>query len=609
VSDLESAKSARRSVTGDLCRMEKAMQTLPFAPAAHGRVSLREVSIPIPLLRRFRAGDLLAEKYRLERRIGEGAMGEVWLAENVVLEMPIAVKLLRRSAFEQDGDTNGSLGAFPEELAGRLMHEARATAKLIHPGIVRTLDFGRHRGYPFLVLERLEGEDLRARLDREGTFTQTEAVRLVLPVIDALQFAHARGVVHRDLKPENVFLATDETGRSVPKVLDFGVAVLHASTPVFVAGTPAYMAPEQREGRDDADHRVDVYAVAVMLLEMITGHRPLEARDASEASREAAFFASETKDAVAVLWEADPHLVSPPLADILMRGLAPNPHHRWATMRAFGEALAEWAVERGLEDDASGMSLRSHWLGEHGVDEIANDIPVDLLEPAPEPARPIFFADDPVVLPKKRSWAALGALGTIVGAAALSLAMAFNVTSFDALRARLAPRATPVSQDPGPPSVAERAADPRDEAAAEGVEDPAARAAADIDASDDDSDALDADVTGEPVTDEVAGAETDVSVAAPAAPAPAEAAVSTPPKRVVAPATRVRAPVRAQPRRAFVRRAKHAAPVETATTSQPVEALTAPAEVDPAEVYPEGTSAPLPSAAPKTPAPYEPDSL
>jgi serine/threonine-protein kinase len=394
---------------------------------------LVDISTPIPLVRRFSEGDVLGGKYRLDRLVGEGAMGEVWLGENVLLELPVALKLLRREAF-RDG---GALGGAQDALADRLIVEARTTAKLVHPGIVRILDFGTDRGYPFLVLERLEGEDLRERLTREGALGQLEAVRLILPVIDAVHFAHGHGIVHRDLKPENVFLAVDHAGGIEPKVLDFGVASLSLratdANGGFVAGTLPYMAPEHLQGRADADHRVDVYSITVMLLELITGRRPLQPANALRPSADDAFFLPRELGAIDVLWQADPRVLAPKLANILARGLAASPHDRWASMRVFGQALAEWLLERGVEDDVLGRSLRSHWLDD------AQDVvfPVEVAE-APTPVRrAVAFVDDPIVLPKKRSWAGLGAVGAILIAGALSTAVAFDVTSLGAIRERL----------------------------------------------------------------------------------------------------------------------------------------------------------------------------
>ncbi|NUO49461.1 MAG: serine/threonine protein kinase [Polyangiaceae bacterium] len=286
-------------------------------------------------------GELLGGKYRLERRIGEGAMGEVWMGLHVALDMPVAIKLLREGCDlpVENGMSRGTCSSL------HLLREAQATAKLIHPAIVRVLDFGANGRAPFIVFERLDGEDLRSRIERDGLMEAEQAVALLLPVVDALDTAHVRGIVHRDVKPENIILAREESGRVQPKVLDFGIASLrwHRRKIEFAAGTPCYMAPEQWAGSDNADHRVDVYAIGVTLLEIITGVRDWMS-DPNTVSK------------------IDPDLLDPALGGILERALSRDPALRWRTMRAFGEALAGWAVARGIKEDISGVTLSTHWL-------------------------------------------------------------------------------------------------------------------------------------------------------------------------------------------------------------------------------------------------------
>src|SRR5215471_19198811 len=145
----------------------------------------------------YEPGALIVGKYRLERMLGEGGMGSVWAAHHVLLDTTVAIKLIR-------ADTNR------QELAPRLIQEARAAAKLGHPGIVRVFDVGQTvEGDPFIVMELLEGESLNQRLVREHRLSAIDAARLLLPIADALRAAHAKGIVHRDIKPDNVFLVHD----------------------------------------------------------------------------------------------------------------------------------------------------------------------------------------------------------------------------------------------------------------------------------------------------------------------------------------------------------------------------------------------------------------
>jgi len=550
------------------------MQTAPDVIQTRTRRGLRDHSIPIPLLRRFRCGDVLAEKYRLECLIGEGSMGEVWLAENIALEMPVAVKFLRRSGI----DGTSPLDLLAEVASQQLVLEARATAKLVHPGIVRTLDFGTDRGYPFLVLEHLQGEELRERLDREGRLPAIEASRLVLPVLDAVEFAHAHGIVHKDLKPENVFLVTDDTGLVRPKVLDFGLSVLETEARGLVAGTPAYMAPEQRTA-GPTDLRVDVYAASVMLLELVIGQRPSDAPPASF-SREAGFFAGDAATAIDLLWAADPTLVPPTLANILVRGLAPEPDDRWPSLAELGRAIARWLIDRGVEDDAAGLSLRSHWLGPNGREP---EISVDLVEPeaeiltdlgvapAPQPRAELalpapYFGEDPIVVPKKRhAWAALGAVVAIVAAATVTASMASGVTTVDAFRSRVI--------DPWTSHASPRAPLAADDATAA----PAVNRA--------NTDAT--EVIGQEVPAKVATAATAVDAPAPTPTIPSSRAADAP---RAAPA----APAKHPMPRAVTVRAKHLVAPTTTASAAPVE--DDPTPVNPSDVYVEPKAEPLPTA-------------
>ncbi|NUP07641.1 MAG: protein kinase [Polyangiaceae bacterium] len=278
-------------------------------------------------------------------------MGEVWLGMNLALDMPVAVKLLHRDLKNASTATKRTAN-----LAERLVHEAQATAKLVHPAVVRILDFGRHMGDPYIVLERLVGEDLRDKLTREGTMSQENAARLMLPLIDGMHHAHLRGIVHRDLKPENVFLVTDDLGRLRPKVVDFGIAILDRpghDGPAGV-GTPAYMAPEQW-GASTASYRVDIYAFGVLLLELVTGQRPYDVAPGSS---------TNMLDASALLARAGADRMDEAFRDIIRTAIAPHAEERWRSMRTFGEALAAWLISRGVEDDITETSLRSFWL--HG---------------------------------------------------------------------------------------------------------------------------------------------------------------------------------------------------------------------------------------------------
>ena len=239
---------------------------------------------------RYQPGQVIANKYRLEHILGEGGMGTVWRATNLLLEVDVAIKLLR---------VDMALGS---EGAERFLREARATAKLIHPAVVRLHDFGTTQdGLAFIVMEHLPGQPLFEVVEQRGALPAIEAVQLLMPVIDALQAAHRLGIVHRDLKPDNILLVSQGAEAIMPKVVDFGVA-RDLRNPVSrlppddtvdavrrqasrltehgaLLGSPHYMAPEQACGREDVDGRADVWAIVVCLYECVTGKRPFDGLD------------------------------------------------------------------------------------------------------------------------------------------------------------------------------------------------------------------------------------------------------------------------------------------------------------------------------------------
>jgi serine/threonine protein kinase len=214
-------------------------------------------------------GRVLADRYRLEERLGEGGMGAIWRAEHLVLAAPVAVKILERDVVDS------------EEAVARFLREAKAAASLRSPHVVQILDYGVEEGVPFIVMELLEGETLRDRIKRLHTLEAVEMVRIVGDVARAITRAHEAGIVHRDLKPENIFLVPNEDSE-IAKVLDFGVAKVEASTLAdgtntrtgSILGTPFYMSPEQAQGNKEVDYRSDLWSLGVIAFECLTGKRP-----------------------------------------------------------------------------------------------------------------------------------------------------------------------------------------------------------------------------------------------------------------------------------------------------------------------------------------------
>ena len=251
-------------------------------------------------------GQVLEDTYELIERLGGGGMGVVFHARDRRLGRAVALKVLKPAA---DGKS--------EQLRRLFEREARATAQLLHPNIVTLHDVGEHAGSPYLVLELLQGETLAARLVRRRKLPVGDALAILDAVLGALAFAHERGVLHRDLKPTNVFITVDER----VKVLDFGVALTLDTDPgpaTRAAGTPGYMAPEQRDGGMQ-DARTDVWAAALLLVECLTGRR------------------IDDGSAAAALAEID---APTSVREELLRALAVDPAHRPATATDLRVALA-----------------------------------------------------------------------------------------------------------------------------------------------------------------------------------------------------------------------------------------------------------------------------
>jgi eukaryotic-like serine/threonine-protein kinase len=215
-------------------------------------------------------GTVISERYRVDALIGEGAMGRVYRGEHVLMKKRVAIKLMHRE-----------LSSVPE-IVQRFEREAHAAAHIDHPHVASCTDFGTlPDGTVFLVLEYVEGRPLSALVE-EGPQKLERVLEIGLQIASALESAHGRGIVHRDMKPDNVLLVERDGGRDFVKVLDFGIAKVPAAAvqgdrPItqigMVYGTPEYMAPEQALGQE-VDVRADIYALGVILYELLAGQRP-----------------------------------------------------------------------------------------------------------------------------------------------------------------------------------------------------------------------------------------------------------------------------------------------------------------------------------------------
>ena len=278
-------------------------------------------------------GYVLDDKYALVDLLGGGGYGSVYLGLQQPLGREVAVKLLRGLALN-----NRTV----RELFER---EAVALAKLSSPHTVRLIDYGVTRegpvglrNLPYMVMERLSGEDLERRLMRDGALSPSEVSRLLEGVTDSLAEAHAHGVIHRDLKPSNVLMVPTRQGALQPKVIDFGIARIESpnrSPTGMIMGTPEYMAPEQVRGGAAMDHRVDQYALGVMVFELLTNRTPFAGQDA------VAVLTKHATEPPPPLTYMDDDPVMTRLSPVVQRAMAKNPDDRYPDVDAFRMAYDE----------------------------------------------------------------------------------------------------------------------------------------------------------------------------------------------------------------------------------------------------------------------------
>jgi serine/threonine-protein kinase len=281
----------------------------------------------------FIGREILGGQFQVLEKIGTGGMGSVYKASQPAVGRMVAIKILHPKL------------AGRKDLTSRFRREARAMSQLTHPNTAKVFMYGEleEDGSLYIVMEMLEGRNLNQTVRKEGPMPAERAIPILIQVCGALQEAHDLGIVHRDLKPENIFLSRQGGINDYPKVLDFGLAkvterqmqpgsvILTQEGMVF--GTPEFMSPEQAQGKT-LDARSDIYSLAVILYEVLTGKLPFMARTPME------YIQKHVMEPAILLNERMPELKFPKgLEDVLARALLKKPDERYQSAAEFGEAL------------------------------------------------------------------------------------------------------------------------------------------------------------------------------------------------------------------------------------------------------------------------------
>jgi serine/threonine-protein kinase len=313
-------------------------------------------------------GRTLDEKYSLEERLGAGGMGAVYRARHLLMDRPVAIKVLHQRLVED------------EAARVRFQIEARAAVLLQHSNAVSVTDFGQtSEGCIYIVMELLEGRTLREILSREAPIETARAVSIMLQVSDAVAAAHEAGIIHRDLKPSNILVTQSANQPAVVKVLDFGIAKLASdkldddTTLVqreTIIGTPRYMAPEQSNGFQ-LTPAADVYSLGVILYEMMTGMAPFTGSTPTEiAQKHANDPPHSPREIVAAIPEE--------IERVVLHALEKSPTDRPANAAEFRRELFEAAERLGLEHHALKSAPDIEALRDAGVESPSGRLVVDI---------------------------------------------------------------------------------------------------------------------------------------------------------------------------------------------------------------------------------------
>lgn len=276
------------------------------------------------------SGDLIGSRYRLDRKIGQGGTGRIWLAQDMRLDRSVAIKFLWTSDVSKRA-----------RLARRVAFEAKIAASVQHRNVIQIFDFGTHDdGTPYIVMEALSGYTLGEAFDAAQSFSLDTLIHVLSEVLRGLAAVHDAGIVHRDLKPDNIFLVKESRGKLSPKLLDFGISrslddARHSAvttTEGLIVGTPQYMSPEQARGATDIDKRTDIYSVGTVMFEAFAGVVPFSTKNLSE------LLISVIQRDARPLFQLVPQ-IGEPLCAVVDKALQKNRDQRYAHAAEMHDAL------------------------------------------------------------------------------------------------------------------------------------------------------------------------------------------------------------------------------------------------------------------------------
>jgi hypothetical protein len=392
---------------------------------------------------------IVAGRFRLNKMIGRGGMGSVWQATHLGLDIPCAVKFM-------EGEFSKS-----KEAQARFEREAKAAAQLRSPHVVQVLDHGVCEETPYIAMELLDGEDLGKRIQKAGKIHPRDLNVIITQVCRALTKAHSVGIVHRDLKPDNIFLVRDDD-REIAKVLDFGIAKSNLSAlegsntkTGAMLGTPYYMSPEQAQGIKTVDYRSDLWSLAVIVYQCVTGSLPFE---------------SEALGDLLMKIIVQPLPVPSQKAEVSAgfdawwaRAASRDPQGRFQSAKEFSESLM-MVFGASQATDVMDIAQLKAMLG--NTPNPAAPRPGFMNTPAPAGApsalsattgAPIArtFADEgPAVVPQKKTGAVIVAtFGVVFAVASVVGIMALRKGGNTGSPAAAAVQAPPAPQAPAPPAV------------------------------------------------------------------------------------------------------------------------------------------------------------